>query len=392
MKVLFINTTCGRASHGKICGELASRYISEGHDCRIAYGRGSVPNQYRDIAVRIGNNPEVYNHVLKTKLFDAHGFASVAATRKFLKWADAYNPDLLWLHNIHGYYLNVELLFRWIKSRPNMQVKWTLHDCWAFTGHCGFFTMAHCEKWKTGCNRCPCKRDYPQSLFIDASSKNYQKKKELFTGVNKMLLITPSQWLANLTRESFLQEYPVEVINNNINTEIFQPTESNFREKNHFEDKKIILGVANVWHERKGLKDFLELSCMLDDSYQLILVGITQEQLAKEAKHFKRFDIPKIEFRESIRTKHGVAIPENVGCLYQAITGKAFDGRFHEPFPIMAISRTTDQHELAEMYSTADFFVNPTHEDNYPTTNLEAQACGAWTITYDVGGSKETIK
>lgn len=392
MRVLFVNTTCGRGSHGKICGELASQHIANGDECRIAYGRESVPEQYQSIAIKIGNKASTYSHVLKSRIFDAHGFGSKTATRKFLQWADTFDPDILWLHNIHGYYLNIELLFQWIKSRPNMQVKWTLHDCWAFTGHCAFFTMARCNQWKTKCNHCPCKRDYPQSVLLDASRQNYERKKKLFTGIQNMTLITPSQWLADLTRESFLSDYPVTVINNQIDTTVFCPTKCDFREKHHIQDKKMVLGVANVWHERKGLRDIILLAHMLDESYQIVLVGLTQRQLDDALAAFSPIEFSRVPYQEIVRTARGIAIPENVSCLYQAITGVSFSGCLHEAGKIIALPRTNSQQELAGLYSTADVFINPTHEDNYPTTNLEAQACGTWTITYDVGGSKETIK
>lgn len=345
MKLLLINAVCGIGSTGKICGAIAQQYEQEGHEAKIAFGRnGYVPEQFQKYAVRIGSDWDVRLHGVYTRLTDRHGFASRAATRKFLQWASEYDPDVLWLHNIHGYYINIELLFQWIKSRPNMQVKWTLHDCWAFTGHCSHFSFVKCDKWKTGCNNCPQKAEYPASVLRDSSKWNYEKKKDLFTGVANMTLITPSGWLADLVKQSFLREYPVEVVYNTINTEIFRPTPSDFRERYGLQDKKIILGVASVWGPRKGLDDFVKLSSMLDDSYRIVLVGVT----AKQAQ----------------------LLPAN----------------------ILSIARTNNQQELAEIYTAADVFLNPTYEDNYPTVNLEAQACGTKVITYDTGGSKETLK
>ena len=345
MKVLLINVVCGTGSTGKICGALAQQYEQEGHEVKIAFGRdGIVPEQFRKYAVRIGNDLDVRLHALYTRLTDRHGFASLVSTRRFIKWASKYDPDVVWLHNIHGYYINIELLFNWIKSRPNMQVKWTLHDCWTFTGHCSHFVFVGCDKWKTGCFLCPQKKEYPASAMCDASSWNYKKKKALFTGVSNMTLITPSQWLANLVKESFLQEYPVEVVYNTINTDIFKPTQGNFRERYGLRDKKVLLGVATVWGPRKGLDDFVKLANMLDDSYKIVLVGVTAEQ----AK----------------------TLPGNV----------------------LPIHRTNNQKELAEIYTTADIFLNFTYEDTYPTVNLEAQACGTKVITYDTGGCSETLK
>ncbi len=344
MKLLFINSVCGIGSTGRICTDLAQKYESQGHEVKIAYGRnGYVPEKYQKYAVRIGTDLDVKIHGVISRLFDAHGLGSKSATKKFLEWAEEYKPDLLWLHNIHGYYINYELLFEWIKKHPEMEVKWTLHDCWTFTGHCSYFTFAGCDKWKTNCENCPQKKSYPTSFFFDRSQDNFDRKKQVFTGVKNMTLITPSKWLADLVKQSFLKEYPIEVRYNTIDTNIFKPTPSNFREKYGLQNKKIILGVASVWEERKGLRDFLWLSEKLDDSYQIVLVGLSQKQLD--------------------------TLPKN----------------------IIGIRRTNSPKELAEIYTAADVFANPTYEDNYPTTNLEAQACGTPTITYRTGGSPESV-
>lgn len=341
MRVLFINVWCGVGSHGKIAAEQADKFTSEGHEVKIAYGRTSrIPDKYKHYAIRIGSTFDTYTHALLTRLTDKNGFYSKHATRKFLRWADEFNPDLLWLHNIHGYYINVEMLFNWIKARPSMKVYWTLHDCWSFTGHCAW---AFCDKWQTHCEKCAYKNEYPTSIR-DNSYENFERKRELFTGIKDLTLITPSKWLANLVKQSFLCEYPVEVRYNTINTNIFKPTPSTFREKYNLVDKKIILGVASVWEARKGLYDFVKLNEALDhDKFAIVLVGVTPDQ----AK----------------------TLPES----------------------IIAIQRTNNQQELAEIYTAADVFFNPTYQDNFPTVNLEAEACGTPVITYDTGGSAETI-
>ena len=345
MKVLMINSVCGIGSTGRICTDLAQQLEARGHEVKIAYGRSNtVPEKARKYAVRIGSSLGVKMHVLQTRLLDAHGLGSKGATKRFLQWADEYNPDLLWLHNIHGYYINYELLFQWIKSRPNTQVKWTLHDCWVFTGHCSHFTMIKCEQWKTHCSYCPQTRRYPASYGKDNCKVNFDRKRAAFTGVKNMTLITPSQWLADLTRQSFLKEYPVEVHYNTIDTNVFKPTPSDFRERYGLQDKFIVLGVASVWDERKGLKDFYKLAQMLDDRYAIVLVGLSKKQMKE--------------------------LPRN----------------------IRGIQRTNSPQELAAIYTAADVFFNPTYEDNYPTVNLEAEACGTRVVTYDTGGCKETIR
>jgi len=341
MKVLMINTVCGITSTGKICTDIADMLTSKGHECKIAYGRGIVPEKYQKYAVRIGSDRDVNIHAALTRITDRTGFYSTSATRKFINWIKEYNPDIIHLHNIHGYYINIKLLFQYLKE-AKCKVVWTLHDCWSFTGHCPHYDYIKCERYKTGCYSCPQKKDYPSSMLLDASKKNYRDKKALFTGVDGLTVVTPSEWLKKQVETTFLSGYRTEVINNGIDLNIFKPTESDFRVKNNLQDKKIVLGVANVWSDRKGLSDFIELSKQLDDNYKIVLVGDLR----------------------------GAKIPENI---------------YH-------ISHTNNQTELAEIYTAADCFVNPTYEDTYPTTNLESLACSTPVITYLTGGSPESIK
>lgn len=344
MRVLLINSVCGTGSTGRICTELAQKFESEGHTVKIAYGRsGNVPEEFRKYAVRVGNALDVRLHGIKTRIFDAHGSGSKFATWKFLKWAEGYGPDLIWLHNIHGYYINYEMLFEWIKQHPQIQVKWTLHDCWAFTGHCAYFMAAGCEQWRDGCSRCPQKSSYPKSLLFSNSGKNYERKKRIFCNVPGMTLIVPSQWLANLVKQSFLQEYPVDVCNNTVDINIFHPVASDFRLQYGLEGKRVILGVANIWNERKGFLDFIKLSEMLDPSYVVVLVGLNNTQIKQ-------------------LTKNMIGIP-----------------------------KTNNAQELAAIYSASDVLFNPTYEDSSSMVNLEAQACGTPVVTYGSGGATETL-
>ena len=183
MRVLLINEVFGTTSTGKICAQIAEQMEAEGHEVKVAFGRWpAVPEKYQRFAHYIGSDFEVKLHALQTRLFDTHGFGSKRATREFLKWAEEYKPDLLWLHNLHGYYINVEMLFDWIKKHPDMQVKWTLHDCWAFTGHCSYFTMVKCEQWKSHCSYCSQLRRYPACFAMSSVSKNFERKRKAFTG------------------------------------------------------------------------------------------------------------------------------------------------------------------------------------------------------------------
>lgn len=345
MRILMINSVCGIRSTGRICTDLAQKFETEGHEVKIAYGRvEEVPERFQKYAVRIGGSLDLKRHALRTRLLDEHGFGSVKPTKEFLKWANEYNPDMLWLHNIHGYYLNIEMLFDWIKSRPDMEVRWTLHDCWAFTGHCAHFTVAGCEKWKTGCGNCPQIRRYPASLLKDNSQTNYKRKKNAFTGVQKMTLITPSQWLANLVKQSFLKDYPIEVHYNSIDTNVFKPMKSEFRQQHGLKNKKIVLGVASAWNDRKGLNDFFELRKKLDDSYAIVLVGLSEKQIRK--------------------------LPEQ----------------------IVGIPRTNSVHELAQIYTAADVFVNPSREETFGLTTVEAQACGTPAVVYEETACEEVVR
>lgn len=334
MKILIINSICGIRSTGRICAELADRFAAEGHEVKIAYGRmDEVPDSCLRYAHKIGGRMNVALHGLNTRLFDRHGFGSKAATRAFLKWVEEYQPDMVWLHNLHGYYINVEMLFKWIKKHPQMQVKWTLHDCWAFTGHCSHFSYVGCDRWKTACFSCPQKDCYPAS-YLDNSKSNYRRKKAAFTGVRNLTLITPSQWLADLTRQSFLGCYPVEVQHNTINRDVFQPTAGSFRQRMGLQDQIIVLGVASYWNERKGLDDFHTLRTMLDSRYTIVLVGLSEKQMA--------------------------ALPAGM----------------------LGIPHTNSPQELAEMYTAADVFVNPSREETFGLTTVEALACGTQAIVY----------
>ena len=342
MKILILNSVCGIRSTGRICTDLAKELESQGHIIKIAYGRNIVPEEYQKYAVRIGTQWDNKMSAIHTRITDQHGFANKKATSEFLKWAEEFNPELLWLHNIHGYYINIELLFDWIKSRPQMRVKWTLHDCWAFTGHCSYFTAIKCERWKTHCHGCPQKQSYPSSYILDNSFSNFERKKAAFTGVRDLTLITPSKWLENLVKSSFLKEYPIEVVHNTVDTSVFKPTISDFRKRFGLENKKIILGVASVWDNRKGLNDFLKLAEILDDRYAIVLVGLSDKQAKRLPKR------------------------------------------------IIGLRRSNSAKELAAIYTASDIFFNPTYEDNFPTVNLEAKACGRQIITYDTGGSPES--
>lgn len=343
MKLLLINEECGTGSTGRICTDIAAECENRGIDVKIAFGRNSkfIPDQFRKYALRVGNNFDLVAHCIQARLFDAAGFGSKRVTKNFINAVNEFSPDVIHLHNVHGYYINVELLFEYLKSCKK-RILWTLHDVWPFTGHSAYCDVAQCAKWKTGCGDCPLLNIYPKS-YVDRSRRNWKRKREIFTSVPDLKIITPSNWLAGLVKESFLKDYPVEVINNGIDTTLFTQGKSNFKNKNNLEGKTLLLGVATVWNDLKGFSDYIRLAELLGDSYRIVLVG---------------------GISEDIRSK----LPHN----------------------IIHIRKTYDVHEMVDIYNAADVFVNLTYCDTYPLVNLEAAACGLPILTYDVGGSTES--
>lgn len=339
-KILQINSVYRTGSTGRITYDISNMLKQNGFESYVAYGYGE---SYNDInTYRIQNLFQVKVSIAQTRLFGKHGFYNKSATKRLLRWIDKIQPDIIQLHNIHGHYLNVEILFDYLK-KINVPVFWTLHDCWPFTGHCAFFDFVGCDKWQTLCHDCPQLRQYPKSLIFDRSKESFKDKKDLFTGLDDLTLITPSRWLANLVRLSFLKEYKTVVINNGIDLSLFKPTNSKFKNKYNIENKKMVLGIANVFDRRKGFEDFIQIAKLLPENFVVVMVGLSEEQIKK--------------------------LPDN----------------------IIGIIRTNSIKELAEIYSAADVFINPTYEDNFPTVNIESIACGTPVICYDTGGCNEVI-
>lgn len=340
MRFLQINTTVNSGSTGRIAEEIGSLLLSKNHESFIAFGRKK--NSSSSNLLRIGNLFDIALHGVKSRIFDRHGFGSPFATKILIRKILEIEPDLIHLHNLHGYYLNIEILFKFLKSY-NFPIVWTLHDCWPFTGRCSYFSFVNCYKWKTRCFDCPNKYSYPRSWFLDRSKDNFNKKKQLFTGLNNLVLVTPSQWLADQLCFSFLNTYPKKILHNGIDLTLFRPVPYKEIKSKFGIQGKMILGVANVWDKRKGLNDFIHLNRLINNDSVIVLVGL------------KKYQIKQL------------------------------------PKGIIGFERTERIEELAAMYSAADVFVNPTLVDNFPTTNLEALACGTPVVTYNTGGSPEAI-
>jgi putative colanic acid biosynthesis glycosyltransferase len=339
MKILQINTNVNSGSVGRIAEDIGNVLIANGHQSFIAYARGNRPSKSK--LIKIGNYFDVYWHVLKTKLFDKHGFGSYYATKKLIKEIEKINPDVIGLHNLHGYYININVLFDFLNSKQ-YPIVWTLFDCWAFTGHCTYFDDINCSKWETQCLKCPKYGKYP-SAWVDNSKENFQVKRKLFAKNKNLHIVVHSQWLADLVGKSFLHDIPLHITPSAIDLKIFKPVVSNLRQKFDLGEKIIILGCASVWSERKGLADLIALSKLVNDNFIVVVIGVNKKQI------------------------------NNL------------------PFKMLGVERTESIEQLAEWYSLADVFVNPTYQDNFPTTNIEALACGTPVITYNTGGSPEAI-
>lgn len=333
--LLQINVTANWGSTGKIAEQINGTAAKQGWETYIAYGRSVNPSQSK--LIHIGNKLSQAMALAEARLFDNDGLASRWATRRLVRQMKKLKPDVIHLHNLHGYYLNYKILFNYLNT-TNIPVVWTLHDCWSFTGHCGHFVGAKCEKWKTECGHCPLKKRYPSSLWLDRSKQNFELKKRLFTANKNLHLVAVSQWLAELVKQSYFNDVDVHVINNGVDLNVFKPVAENNGSRFR------VLGVSSVWTKSKGLYDFYKLRNLLNkDEFEIVLVGLSEEQIK---------------------------------TLPQGIKG---------------IARTNSVEELVEYYSSADVFVNPTYGDTFPTTNLEALACGTPVVTYETGGSPESV-
>lgn len=340
MKVLQINATVNSGSTGRIAEDIGKVLIQNGHESYIAYGRGNSTSVSK--LLKIGSQFDVYSHGLKTLLTDRHGFGSKKATLKLIEQIKEIKPDVVGLHNLHGYYINIEILFNFL-AISNIPVLWTLFDCWAFTGHCTYFDDINCNKWQTHCEKCPKYKNYPSS-WIDNSFKNFDDKRELFLKIPNLEIVTHSNWLCGLVKKSYLKHFQVHVTPSAINLNLFKQTLSMLQQQYGFGNKKILLGCASIWSNRKGYDDFLQLNEIIDKvAYQIVLIGLNDNEIGN--------------------------LPSN----------------------IIGIKRTESTQELAQWYSIAEVFINPTSQDNFPTTNLESLACGTPVITYNTGGSAESI-
>lgn len=341
-KLVQINTVF-YASTGRIMADIQKYAELQGYDTISFVGRDPAS---KNIKGKVFGNPiSFWSHVILTTVFDAQGYGSYFATKKLIRWLREENPDIIHLHNLHGYYLHIPTLCRYLKEEYKGKVFWTFHDCWPVTGHCAYFVSVNCNQWKKECRKCPKKKEYPISFFFDGSKRNFRMKQKWFTSIPNLMIIAPSQWIKDIVRESFLKDRYVEVVNNGIDLSIFHPqSDKNIWEKYNVPFwKKILLGVANIWDKRKGIGDFLSLADTLSDEYHIVLVGLTKRQIKK--------------------------MPDN-------ITG---------------LERTDNIEDLVKIYSSASIFINPSLEESFSLVTVEAMACGTPVIVLDTSAVKELV-
>lgn len=334
MKILQINSVVNFGSTGMIARELYTVLVNEGHESLIVFGRGPVTPGYR--CVKIGNKLDNYFHGLGSLLLDAHGLFSKKATKKLINIIRMYKPDIIQLHNIHGYYLNYPLLFDFLKDY-DVPIVWLMHDQWAISGGPAYVELLENKLERTKNER----YQYPKLIGIDKYLRNYKLKSNYFTNMPQLVIVTPSDWLAYHLKNSFFIDSPIYTIHNGIDIDRFSPNQCP-----NIYQKKVLIGVANVWDDRKGAKYFVRLAEDLGDVCEILLVGVDKKM-------------------EQEFSKLGISIK----C-----------------FP-----KTSSVEEMVSLYSAADILVNPTLQDNFPTVNLEAQACGTPVITFDTGGSGESV-
>lgn len=330
-KLLQINVTSNWGSTGKIAESIGNAVLRNGWDSYIAYGR--MNNLSKSHMIQIGSKVNTYTHFVYDRLLDKEGLGSKIATKKLVEHIKRLKPDVVQLHNIHDHFLNYQILFEYL-NKTDIKIFWTFHDCWAFTGHCYHFVEFGCMKWQSECCNCP-----DRYFFIDRSRKNFLLKKQLFSPNKNLTIVSCSNWMKNVVKQSFLKNKRVQVIHNGIDLSIFKPQFGLKKSDGKFH----IIAVSNVWQAYKGMYDIFKIRELLADDFEITMVGLSAEQINK--------------------------LPDG----------------------IRGIQKTQNIQQLVELYNKADVLINPTYADTFPTVNLEALACGTPVISYLTCGSPEAI-
>lgn len=341
-KLLQINSVLNTGSTGRIVEQIGQYALSQYWESFVAYGRSS--NLSKSNSIKVGNEFDQAMHGLRTRIFDQHGLGSKKTTGELIEKIDSIKPDIIHLHNLHGYYLNYPFLFNYL-AMQNAQVVWTLHDCWAFTGHCTCFSDINCEKWKTHCEHCPKKKNYPSSFLLDNSYQNFEIKKDVFNKLSNLTIVTVSQWLGSLVKESILQSHPIETIHNGVDLDELHPLgwSAELDKKHGFSNRKVLLAVATSWGKNKGWDDYIALSKLIPSDYVIVMVGVTQKQMQ---------DLP------------------------------------HQ---MIGIERTESIKELASLYSHATIVLNLSYQESFGMSTAESFACGTPVIVYNATASPELV-
>jgi putative colanic acid biosynthesis glycosyltransferase len=340
-KLLQISIEVNSGSVGKIAEQIGEVALENGWTSYITYARNNNPSKSE--VIKIGDDFDLYRHGVETRIFDNHCFGSKSATIDLIRKIKIIQPDLIHLHHLHGYFINIEVLFQYLKE-SKIPIVWTFHDCWSFTGHCAYFDFVGCEKWKTQCHHCEQKNEYPQSFLFDRSRQNYIDKKRIFNSVENLTIVSVSNWLNKVVGQSFMGGLSRQVIYNGVDTELFRPHNSDIRQKYGIGNKFMILGVATTWDRRKGLEDFVQLSKKVkENDIIIVLVGLSVSQINK--------------------------LPPN----------------------IIGIQRTESQKELSSLYSSADLFMNLSVEETFGLTTAEALSCGTPALVYDATACPELV-
>jgi glycosyltransferase involved in cell wall biosynthesis len=342
LKLLQICNEGNTGSVGTIAESLGTFVIEKGWESYIAFARFERGSNSK--LIRIGSELDVITHGIESRIFDNDGFCSRNATKRLINKIEDIKPDLIHLHHLHGYFINVEILFNFL-LHSNIPVVWTFHDCWSFTGHCTYFDYVDCDKWKSHCNSCPQKHEYPKSIFLDNSKNNFSKKRKLFTSISRMTVVSVSNWLDKLVEQSFFKDSNHLCIYNGIDLELFKPINNSdvIKNKYNINKKFVILGVATTWDRRKGLNDFIELSKYIKNEEIIVLVGLSKEQ--------RRI------------------LPSNV----------------------LGLPRTENRIELAHLFAASDVFLNLSTEETFGLTTAEALASGTPAIVYNKTASPELV-
>lgn len=340
--LLQFNVSANSGSTGRLAEDLGDVALKAGWESYIAFGRSFRPS--RSELIRIGNSFDINVHVLKTRLFDRHGFGSKHATMKLIRQMDEIKPDVIQFQNIHGYYVNISLLLQYIAEK-NIPLIWSLHDCWSMTGHCAHFALVGCEKWRTQCEKCPQIKRYPNSWGWDSSKRNFLDKKRLTEAIPRLTIVSGSEWLANIARQSYFKDRDIRVIPDGIDTDIFSPKEGtdDLRKQYGLENKFVIMASGTTWLPYKGLPDFAKLRTVLSDDYAIVLVGMQQKDI--------------------------VQLPKG----------------------LIGVPRTKTPQDLARWYSMADCVMSLSRLESFGLTPVEGFACGTPAIVYNCTSTPELI-